>query len=70
MGFRLMTTDNALDFSTLSALGLGWIAQIDVVFWIGFIIGLATLAVRVMAWREAKRANDLKERELQKEKGA
>lgn len=70
MEFRLMTTDNALDFSTLSALGLGWVASIDWVFWTGFIIGAGTLIVRIMAYREARRANDLKTQELHKEKGA
>lgn len=68
MGIRVMTTDNALDFSTLSALGLGWITSIDWVFWTGFMIGAATLIVRIMAYREARRANDLKEFELSKKK--
>ncbi|MEL7413676.1 MAG: hypothetical protein AAGJ90_19725 [Pseudomonadota bacterium] len=56
--------NNAADTTVLSSLGLGWLLSIDWVFWTGLVIGLATIFLRFLEWRESKRENDLKEREL------
>lgn len=68
---RTMTTDNTVDGSILGMLSLGWIMELDWVFVSGLVIAVATLVMRYMEYRqkkmhgeELKRANDLKQREL------
>jgi membrane protein implicated in regulation of membrane protease activity len=68
---RTMTTDNTVDGSVIGMLSLGWVMQLDWVFLSGLAIGLATVVIRYLEYRqrkihdaEMKRANDLKQREL------
>lgn len=55
---------NAFDASWLSAIGVGVVTKIDWVAVIGIALGIAAVYQRYQANREAKRANDIKEREL------
>lgn len=59
---------NAFDASWLSAIGVGVVTKIDWVAVIGIVLGIAAVYQRYQAIREAKRANDIRERELAEDK--
>lgn len=68
MEIRILSFNNLLDGTTVAGISIGALASINWSVLIGILIGAGTLVMRYLAWREDKRANDLKELELSKKK--
>lgn len=56
---RTKLQNNVLDSSIVSSLGLGWLMQIDWVFWAGFLVGVGTICARLYESRVKARANQI-----------
>ena len=56
---------NILDGSWWSAIGMGWIAELDWLTIIGIIVGIVTLFIRHMETKSRNRQSDIRERELE-----
>lgn len=59
---------NLLDTSVVSSLGLGWVTQIDWVFWSGLLVGIGTIIARYLETKAKNRESDIRERELDLDK--
>lgn len=58
-------SNKVLDGSVLSSLGIGWMAQVDWVFWSGLLVGIGTIIARYLETIAKNRETDIKAQELE-----